>query len=294
MSKWKWFVFLVGCFLIFLGGCSAMLGQLTSIGSFPEIDKQSPYIGIVKVEGPIYSALSVLDQFKTLNADPKLKGVLLRIDSPGGAVGASQEIFRGVQRLVNDSIPVVVSCGNLAASGGLYSYLAASKIFANPGTLTGSIGVITQFPEADQLLDKMGLSFNTIKTGKHKDTGSPYRKMNNSDRKYIQAMVDESFKQFKKHILENRPISQSTLDSVADGRVINGEQAVTLGLIDTLGNIQDAHEYLAKITGVAYSKKLQSALPPKGILDELKEPLAKMSGWAESQLHSSVPMYIWK
>lgn len=227
------------------------------------------FIGQVRIEDEIGSSLGVLEEIRKLREDGA-KGVILRVDSPGGSVAASQEIFEAVKDLRRDSIPVVVSMGNLAASGGLYCSLSAEKIFANPGTITGSIGVISQFPEAAELLKKLGIGMTTIKSGANKDLGNPFRKADSGQIKVMQAVIMDAYEQFVQAILDNRPkVKESELRPMADGRVMTGAMAHDLGIVDTLGTYDDAVAWIKSRAGLNSDAEVREARPPKPFLEGL-------------------------
>lgn len=234
---------------------------------------EGEFIGQVRIEDEIGSSLGVLEEIRKLREDGA-RGVILRVDSPGGSVAASQEIFEAVKDLRADSIPVVVSMGNLAASGGLYCSLSAEKIFANPGTITGSIGVISQFPEAAELMKKLGIGMTTIKSGVNKDLGNPFRKADSGQIKVMHAVIMNAYEQFVQAILKNRPlVKENELRAVADGRVMTGEMAHDLGIVDTLGTYDDAVSWIKSRAGLSPDAEVREARPPKSFVDRiLAEP----------------------
>jgi protease-4 len=183
--------------------------------------------------------------------DDDMKAVVVRIDSPGGAVAPSQEIYDELGKLAEKKT-VVCSMGNLAASGGFYIAMACPYIMAEPGTLTGSIGVITQFPNVKGLAERFNVKFETIKSGKLKDAGNPFRDMTPEDRAYWQDLVNQVYQQFLNAVVESRRVPEEEVRKIADGRVLTGEQAQQLDLIDDLGNFNDAVDAAkerAKLTG---------------------------------------------
>jgi protease-4 len=227
-------------------------------------------LGLVRIEGPIMDPTATLKSLRAMQKEPMVAGVLLRINSPGGAVGASQEIMEEVKRLREYGKTVVASFGNVAASGGLYSALSAEKIFANPGTLTGSIGVISQFPQGHELLKKLGVGMVTVKSGDLKDAGSLYREPSTKDIALMQNIIDVTYKQFVGAILDNRPLmNPDTLAIYADGRVLSGLEAKRIGLVDSLGGYWDAVAYLAKETGVEVPEELWEMREPRPLVEEL-------------------------
>lgn len=179
----------------------------------------------------------------------RVKGLLVRVDCPGGAVGASQELYQEIKK-VADTIPVAVSFANVAASGGYYLSLGATRIFTLPGTMTGSIGVIASYPQYDSLMSMLGVKMNTVKSGRLKDMGSPFRDPTKYEQQVFQGMIDDTYMQFFEAVVSNRPIDSLELTKWADGRVITGRQAVKVGLADTLGGMAETAAWLRKEAGL--------------------------------------------
>lgn len=218
-------------------------------------------IAIVEVKGQILDSRDIVDQIRKYAANGSVKGILLRINSPGGIVGPSQEIHDEVIRVRREwEKPVVVSMGALAASGGYYIASAGDFIFANPGTLTGSIGVILQYPIVKELLDKIGVQFQTIKSGGVKDVGSPYKLPSEEDSIMLQRAIDDSHDQFVDIVAQNRGLQREDILKIADGSIFTGRQALEMRLVDSLGGLEDAFAYLAQISGF---KKEPKRLEPK-------------------------------
>ncbi|MBI4548048.1 MAG: signal peptide peptidase SppA [Ignavibacteriae bacterium] len=207
-------------------------------------------IAVIELKGIILSSEEIVRQFKKFREDRSIKAVLFRVDSPGGGVVASQEIYEEVKKTRNQGKPVVVSMGSVAASGGYYVSCGANKIVCNPGTLTGSIGVISQFMRFDPLMNKIGIGVNTIKSGKFKDAGNPFREMTKEDRAYFQNLMDDVHRQFITVVETERNLDHESVVENADGRVFTGEAAVELGLVDTLGTYQDAVAITAAMAGI--------------------------------------------
>jgi len=207
-------------------------------------------IAVVDIKGEITSSEDVVRQLKKYRGMSSVKAVLLRIDSPGGGVVASQEMYEEVRKTRDAGTPVVVSMGSLAASGGYYVACGASRIVANRGTLTGSIGVIAEFLQLQELLGKIGVDVKTIKSGKLKDSGTQTRKMTEEEQKYFQGLMDDVHRQFIGVVERERHLSAAQTRSLADGRVYTGEQAVSLGLVDTLGTYEDAVSIAAAMAGI--------------------------------------------
>jgi protease-4 len=224
-------------------------------------------VAVVNLTGTIMSSRAIVSTLQTLADNRSVKAIVLRVDSPGGGVAASQEIFEEVKSIRDSVKPIVVSMGSMAASGGYYVSCGATRIVANPGTITGSIGVIAMFPNYAKLMGKLGLEMDVIKSGKYKDSGSPFRKMSETDKKYFQGVVDNSFEQFLDVVAKERKLSVSNLKKYADGRVFTGVQALKLGLIDTLGSFEDALSIAAKLGGIAGRPLVVEARRPQTLAD---------------------------
>jgi protease-4 len=206
-------------------------------------------VAVLEVEGIISGSREIIERMHTLRDDASVKAIVLRIDSPGGAVGPAQEIYEELLKLKNQK-PVISSMGSVAASGGYYIAAGTQKIFANPGTITGSIGVIVEAANFEELLGKIGLRSEVIKSGHFKDTLSPARTMQTDERSLIQAVVDNIHNQFVEAIVKGRSMPREKVVALADGRIFSGEQALEVGLIDELGNLYDAIEAAADMAGI--------------------------------------------
>jgi len=213
-------------------------------------------VAIIELEGVIYSSENMVRQFKKFGKDETVKAIVFRINSPGGGIAASQEIYEHVKRVRDNGKPIVVSMGSVAASGGYYVALGADTIMANPGTTTGSIGVIAEFPNFRKLLDKIGISITVIKSGNFKDAGSPYREIKPEEMAYFQSWIDNGYDQFVSTVVNERQLSRDTVLKLADGRVYSGEQALTYNLIDTLGTFDDAINLAAEMGGIKGEPKV--------------------------------------
>ncbi|MEW6510057.1 MAG: signal peptide peptidase SppA [Bacteroidota bacterium] len=207
-------------------------------------------LAIVELRGEIVSPDEVVRQIKKYRDSRSIRAIVLHIDSPGGGVVASQEIYEEVRKVRDGGKPVIVSMGALAASGGYYVACGGSRLVANRGTLTGSIGVISEFLQVKNALDKLGIEIEIIKSGKLKDAGAPTRKMNDDDRKYFQSLMDRVHTQFMEVVERERSLSADRVRRLADGRVYTGEEAVALGLVDTVGTFEDAVRIAADIAGI--------------------------------------------
>ncbi len=206
-------------------------------------------VGIVEVSGAITDTRETLDILKRFRTDDAIKAVVLRVDSPGGAVGPSQEIYREIRK-TGQVKKVVASLGAVAASGGYYIAAGADGIVANPGTITGSIGVIMGYTNIRRLLDKIGLYPVVIKSGKFKDIGSPVREMTPEERRILEDFADQVHGQFIRDVAQGRGLAVDQVREVADGRIFSGQRAKELGLVDRLGNLDDAVTWAARLAGI--------------------------------------------
>ena len=225
-------------------------------GRLPFGDK----IAVVEIQGVITQSSRVIEEIHQHLADDGVKAIILRIDSPGGGVGPSQEIHREVVK-AKEKKKIVASMGAVAASGGYYVACASDLIVANPGTITGSIGVIMQFSNFEDLLKKIGIKGVVLKSGEHKDIGSPFREMTPEEKKIMQGTLDNVHQQFIQAVAKGRKLDRGKVIPIADGRIMTGEQAQQLGLVDKLGNLQDAIDEATKLAGI--SGKPQILYPKK-------------------------------
>ena len=212
-------------------------------------DPDGGNVGIVEINGIIADASETIRLLKHFREDATIKAIVIRVDSPGGVVGPSQEIYREVRKTV-PAKKVVASMGAVAASGGYYVAAAADGIMANPGTITGSIGVIMGYTNFEKLLEKIGLSPVVIKSGEYKDMGSPTRKMTLREEETLQYFVDQTHRQFVNAIADGRDMDLAHVESLADGRIYTGEEAMKNGLVDRLGNFEDAIEWAGRLGGI--------------------------------------------
>jgi protease-4 len=206
-------------------------------------------IAIVEIRGVITQSSGIIEEIHQYLEDDGVKAIILRIDSPGGGVGPSQEIYREVMKIKSKK-KVVTSMGSVAASGGYYVACASDLIVANPGTITGSIGVLMEFTNIEELFKKIGIKGVVVKSGELKDMGSPFREMTPEERRILQGVIDNVHEQFIQAVAEGRRLDRSKVAQIADGRILTGEQAKQLGLIDQIGNLEDAIDTTAKMVGI--------------------------------------------
>lgn len=206
-------------------------------------------VGIIEIKGFIGESRLALQDLKRFRNDKSVKAIVVRIDSPGGVVGPSQEIYREIRKTIK-SKKVITSMGAIAASGGYYIAAASDGIVASPGTLTGSIGVIIGYTNFQELLEKIGLVPVVIKSGKYKDLGSPARKMTAEEREILQSFAEQTHRQFIQAVAEGRNLEIGAVETLADGRIYSGEEAKNIGLVDRLGNLEDAIEWAGRLGGI--------------------------------------------
>ena len=235
------------------------LGGLILINLFfPDLDLSSDdRIALIRVEGVILDSQTTIGELKRFSENPSVKAIVIRIDSPGGGVVPSQEIYDAVKRIRNkNNKAVIASMGSVAASGGYYIAAATDRIVANPGTLTGSIGVIMETANVEGLLQKIGVEGVIIKSGKYKDVGSPLRKMSADERGLLQAVMDDVHKQFIEAVAEGRSLELRAAQALVDGRVFTGRQAKEAKLVDELGDLEDAIQLAAEVVGIEGEPKV--------------------------------------
>lgn len=269
---------LITAFLILVGICSVFFALVIALSYFGD---EYPYglggekIGIIKIEGTIVESESTIEKIVKYRKNEGIKAVILRINSPGGVVAPPQEIYQEVKKTSQEK-PVVVSVESIAASGGYYIACAADLIVANPGTLVGSIGVMIPIENIEELLQKVGLKSRIIKSGKYKDIGSMTRPMTPEEEAILQELIDDTYNQFVDAVAEGRGMNREEVLKIADGRIFTGTQAIKLGLVDKLGNLQDAIEIAAGMVGIEGEPKVIYPKKEKpSILDFIFEEVAK-------------------
>lgn len=225
-------------------------------------------VGVVEIKGIITDSEEAVASLKSYVKSDKVAAIIIRIDSPGGGVAATQEIYREILKAKKEK-PVIASLGGMAASGGLYVAAATDKIMANPASVTGSIGVIMQLVNYEELLDKVGFRPVVIKSVKYKDIGSPARAMTDEERALLQRVVDQLHQQFIRDLARGRSLEESKVTEFADGRLITGEEALKLGLVDKLGNFEDAVKLAKEITGASEDLKVFYPQEKKSWLKEI-------------------------
>jgi len=273
MSKsTKWFLVILSILVVFgLGFSLLFYSAFRSLGEGSKevvTTGRGEKIGVVELVGVITSSEDIIRQIKKYREDKSIRGILLRVDSPGGAVVPSQEMYEEVRK-TREIKPVIVSMGSLAASGGYYVSVGASRLVANRGTLTGSIGVIGEFLQLRNAMDKLGIDVKTIKSGKLKDAGSNTKKMNADEEKYFQTLMDDVHRQFIQVVERERKLNHKDIVEIADGRVFTGEQAVEMGLVDTLGTFEDAVTIVGELAGIEGEPSLVRERDKKSVFDRI-------------------------
>lgn len=251
-------------------------------------------VAIVRVEGPILDSLQTVNELKSFAEDPTVRAIVMRIDSPGGGVAPSQEIYNAVRRVRKENNKTVVaSMGTVAASGGYYIAVATDRILANPGTLTGSIGVIMQMANFQELLEKIGVKNIVVKSGKFKDIGSPFRPMPEEDRRLLQSVMDDVHRQFIEAVADGRSLDSSEVEQLADGRVFTGRQAKSILLVDEIGDLQDAIRLAGELGGIVGDPHVIETTKPFSFRDFLETKfLGDVRSFAMPKLGMPL-MYLW-
>ncbi len=284
--RWKrvFWMLLAGFALFTIG--KALLPELLMAG------KEG--VGIVRVEGPILDSYQTIEELNAFAADPLVKAIVVRIDSPGGGVAPSQEIYNAVKRVRKEqNKTVVASMGTVAASGGYYIAVATDRILANPGTLTGSIGVIMQMANFQELLEKIGVKSVVVKSGKFKDLGSPFRPISEEDRQVLESVMNDTLSQFIEAVAEGRSMDLAEVEQLADGRVFTGRQAKSVLLIDEIGDLHDAIKLAGELSGIEGTPRVLETTKPFSFREFLESTfLGSVRGLVPSRFSSPL-LYLW-
>ncbi len=239
-------IVLLSILIVYVG--SYLYARMSS-GRVGKIGVAQSKIAVIKIEGVLTESFDIVEDIKRFKERADVKAVVLRIDSPGGAVVPAQEIYEEVKKLRAEK-KVIASLGNMAASGGYYIACAAHEIVCNPGTLTGSIGVISEYMNIEKLMDKIGWRSSVVKSGQFKDLGNPMREMTREEKKLLQDLVDDIHQQFVQAVAEGRNMDIVAVQALSDGRVFTGQQAKVHGLVDRLGNFEDAVQRASELAGI--------------------------------------------
>ena len=234
-------------------------------------EKESGYVAVIRINGAIYggqetesmlsgssgaSSEEIMRQLQAARLDPQAKSILLRINSPGGSTGATQEISEEMDKIRSSKKPIVVSMGDMCCSAGYWLASKGNYIFASPATMTGSIGVYMEYNNIEELMDKLGVKSDKIKSGAHKDILSMYRPMTEEERAMLQDMVDDIYDQFVRTVADGRNMDEAKVRAIADGRILTGKQAQDAGLVDAMGNYYDALAYAASSGGIEENERV--------------------------------------
>ncbi len=236
-------------FLIFFAIIFIITAILSFLVTFSKKVAPGEKVALVNVTGVILDSSGVVEELKEHTKDNSIKAIVLRVDSPGGAVAPSQEIYKEVLK-VKEKKKVVVSMGSVAASGGYYISAPADKIVANAGTLTGSIGVIMEIPNVKGLMEKIGIEAQVIKSGKHKDMASVFKSMKPEEKEILQTVLDDVHDQFIQAVADGRGMDFEDTRKIADGRIFTGRMAKEAGLVDELGSLEDAIALAGTLSGI--------------------------------------------
>ena len=295
-NLWLWIIVGGGSFLFFIL-CLAALAMMFTINGTPNISRSSNLIASLEIKGTISDSKEFIEELKEYGTRANVRSVIIRVDSPGGGVAASQEIYEAIKKFrAETKKKVVVSMASTAASGGYYIACAADRIFANPGTVTGSIGVIAQWYDYSDLLRWAKMQSVVIKSGELKDSGSGFRPMTDVEKVYFQSLIDEMHSQFVSAVSESRNIPEEEVRKLADGRVYSGREAKENGLIDEIGTFQDAVEAAAKMGRIPGEPKLLAPVKKRFsafdiLFGNAESVLPLASGGSESHIRFE---YLWR
>jgi protease-4 len=282
---------LLGCALLLAGTVATValafiVVNMALSGDRPSLSGLTGRVGLVDVVGEISDSEPFVAQMERLERDATVRAIVVRLDSPGGGVAASQEMYEAVRKVRGQGKPVVASMAGVAASGAFYVACAADSIVSNPGTLTGSIGVIMSFPNTEELFRKVGLGIQVVKTGKFKDIGSIHRPLTEDERNLLQDVLTNVYDQFIEAIADGRSLNREDILPYADGRVFTGDQALDYGFVDRLGDLDDAVQMAAKMGGIrgrpSIVRKDRRRVSVFDFLDEKMNQLSGATGLAAS------------
>jgi protease-4 len=265
----------VATVLVFVGVVALLLlfGSSMGRGGDGGAPLFGPRVAVVELEGLIAETDDLVRELRQHRDNPSVRAVVIRINSPGGVVGPTQEVHDALRRIHDAGKPVVASLGAVAASGGYYAAVAADQIYANPGTLTGSIGVIMQLANVDALLKKVGVDFVVVKAGQFKDIGNPSRPMTAEERRVVQTLLEDVHNQFIDAVAKGRKLDRGAVVQFADGRVFSGTQALELKMIDALGGLEDAINAAAKLANLPTPPAVERPRRKFSIIDLLRNEL---------------------
>ncbi|MGD9401745.1 MAG: signal peptide peptidase SppA [bacterium] len=289
MKTTSWIILFVG--IVFIAAAIAFFIVLTAGGLLPEgrggglsLGKK---VGLIEITGTIIEPTEYVGQITDFGEDSSIRALVVRVESPGGGVAASQEIYEALRNVRDSGTPVIVSMGGIAASGGYYVACGADSILANPGTLTGSIGVIMNFPMARELMRKVGLEWEVLKTGEFKDTGSFARPMTDRERALLEEILFDVYDQFVSVVSTERNMTVDEVKKIADGSVYTGRQALEMGLVDRLGGLRDAIDLAADMGGISGKP---TVVKPRKDLWTIWDLIEELVGTASRMANSSASL----
>lgn len=257
---WGWIIGVVGLLVVFL---VTLVAIETLLGQRISLPTAGARVGLVRIEGALIDPAAIIDDLEAVQRDAGVRSLVIRIESPGGGVAASQEIYDRITKVSKEGLPIVVSMGAIAASGGYYVACPADTIMANPGTLTGSIGVIMSFTQFEELFRKIGMDFEVVKSGEYKDVGTWSREMTDEERELLQETVDDLHDQFVETVASERGLPIEEVRAIADGRILSGRQALAVGLVDTLGSLDDAVALAGRMAGIEGEPRVWEPVKPR-------------------------------
>ncbi len=259
---------------------AACVGAVVALGITQADVPTGDHVAVIEIHGPIMSsdpgglfaaniasAERIVEQLDQIRDDSSVKAVVLDINTPGGGVVASEQIYEAVLRVQDEGTPVIAYFGDTAASGGYFISASADQIVANPATITGSIGVISQIPNMEELFDKIGVELQTIQTGEFKDMMQPSRPLTEAEREIIGSILDESYERFVEIIVDGRDLSETEVRELADGRIYSGRQAAENGLVDVLGDERDAISLAGELSGLGDDPDVRDYTPSPDFWD---------------------------
>lgn len=253
-----------------------------------------PRLAVLEVNGTIDDVRPHLEWLRRIARQDQVKGLLVRVDSPGGGAAASQELYEAVRQL-GERLPVAVSMGGMAASGGLMVSMAGQRVFANAGTVTGSIGVRMDIPQIRALLDRIGVDRQTLTTAPYKDAGSMLRPLSDEERAYFQGVLDDMHGMFVDIVARGRHMAREQAAALADGRIFTGREALRLGLVDELGGMEAAHRWLAEQSGVDVRHPLlERPRKERWWQDLLESTLSRWLGLDAAAVRNATPVFLYQ
>ena len=250
-----------------------------------------PGVGVLEIYGEILDERPILDDLDELAADPDTKAIVVRVDSPGGAITVVEEVYNALERLKKDGLPIVASMGSTAASGGYFVCLAADRVFANRSTMTGSIGALAEFSSARELLDKLGVKFETVASGEFKAMGSISEPLTDREREHMQGIINDYKDFFVELVSGARHLKPEDVRALADGRVFTGRQAIALGLVDELGDQETAIDYAANLAGIKEDARIIRPTGPALTLWDFVDRFTTTAA-AKVERHIAAPKFL--